>query len=296
VPPNLLDQSCSDSILQLMQRDVNRTILPYFNFNSIEAGRKNILLPNLPPDLVDPKSIQNYDSIVFFTHWQQQMYNLFLDVPYANGIVMRNAIDPIPRHVKPEGKNILYIGNIDRGLDIVLASFKNLTRRKHPDSKLIVCALPDRGEHQSVPEANMLRAELRSNLNVEWYTSVDDDKMVELLKRSHIFVYPNDYPHVSYTPLIKAMSAACMCIHSSYGSLPETSLDITSMYGHIEDRHLHAMKFTNELAQALDIYNHKGMRRSIMQTLNENKEFVDKTYNWKDRSYQWNDLLLNFLT
>jgi hypothetical protein len=33
-----------------------------------------------------------------------------------------------------------------------------------------------------------------------------------------------------------------------------------------------------------------------MQTLNENKEFVDKTYNWKDRSYQWNDLLLNFLT
>ena len=296
MPPNIVTENCSDHIIRLIKRDVNQTILPKFSFNSVVVVRINILIPHLPPDQVDPEEIKRYDLIVFFNYWQQQMYNLFLDVPYSNGIVMRDAIDPIVTHEKPRlSTNILYAGNMDKGLDIVLASFKRLTKRKFPNARLIVCT--DRGNKRKLPShLEGLESELISNTKIDWYRKCDDDFMRGVYYRSHIFAYPTDYPEVSYTPLIRAMSASCFCLHSSYGSLPETSLSNTSMYGYDEDRLQHANKFTSELEGTLNIYNHKGLRASMMRELENRKSSIDDVYNWKKRSYQWNDLLLNLLT
>jgi len=58
----------------------------------------------------------------------------------------------------------------------------------------------------------------------------------------------------------------------------------------------HANKFTSELEGTLNIYNHKGLRASMMRELENRKSSIDDVYNWKKRSYQWNDLLLNLLT
>ena len=298
MPPNFLTENCSDHIIRLIERDVNQTILPKFNFNSVVDGRINVLIPHLPPDEADPDEIKRYDMIVFFSHWQQQMYNLFLDIPYSSGIVMRNAIEPIRVHEKPRlVTNTLYVGEMDRGLDIAIASFKKLNRRKHPDAKLIVCTTKNKYSSLPAKQVKSLVDELNSNTNIEWHKNADNDMDHRgLYHRSHIFVYPTNYPEASYTPLIRAMSAGCMCIHSSYGSLPETALDLTSMYGFDEDRLQHTLKFTGELSNALDIYKHSGLRRAMMQTLNKNKSSVDNVYDWKTRAYKWNDLLLNILT
>jgi len=291
MPPNLLNKNCSGSIIDLIKRDVNPTILPQINFNSVEEEYINILIPHLSPDQVDVSDLEGYDAIVFFSHWQQQMYNLFLEVPYSSGIVMKNAIDPMPLVEKPrKGVGLLYVGDMDKGLDIVLSAFKKLTKRKYTDSKLVVCSKPVPGK-----DADTLIQEMNSNPRVKWYKSVDEELLDGLYNQSHIFLYPTNYPEVSYTPLIKAMSSGCMCIHSSYGSLPETALDLTSMYGYHEDRMQHTINFTRELDNALSIYNHKGLRRSMIQTLNAHKKIVDNVYNWKNRSYQWNELLLNFI-
>ena len=219
------------------------------------------------------------------------MYNLFLEVPYSSGIVMKNAIDPMPLVEKPrKSVGLLYVGDMDKGLDIVLSAFKRLTKRKYTDSKLVVCSKPVAGK-----DADTIIQEMNSNPRVKWYKSVDEELLNGLYNQSHIFLYPTNYPEVSYTPLIKAMSSGCMCIHSSYGSLPETALDLTSMYGYHEDKMQHTINFTRELDNALSIYNHKGLRRSMIQTLNAHKKIVDNVYNWKNRSYQWNELLLNFI-
>lgn len=292
MPPNLLNKSCSGLIVDLIKRDVNPTILPQINFNSVEEEYINILIPQFSPDQVDVSDLEGYDAIVFFSHWQQQMYNLFLEVPYSSGIVMKNAIDPMPLVEKPrKGVGLLYVGDMDKGLDIVLSSFKKLTKRKYTDTKLVVCSSPMAGK-----DADTMMQELNSNPKIKWYKSVDEELLNGLYNQSHMFLYPTNYPEVSYTPLIKAMSSGCMCIHSSYGSLPETALDMTSMYGYHEDKMQHTIKFTRELDNALNIYNHNGLRASMMQTLNARKKIVDDVYNWKNRSYQWNELLLNFLT
>jgi glycosyltransferase involved in cell wall biosynthesis len=291
MPPNLLNKNCSGSIIDLIKRDVNPTILPQINFNSVEEEYINILIPHLSPDQVDVSDLEGYDAIVFFSHWQQQMYNLFLEVPYSSGIVMKNAIDPMPLVEKPrKSVGLLYVGDIDKGLDIVLSAFKRLTKRKYTDSRLVVCSKPVAGK-----DADTIIQEMNSNPRVKWYKSVDEELLNGLYNQSHIFLYPTNYPEVSYTPLIKAMSSGCMCIHSSYGSLPETALDLTSMYGYHEDKMQHTINFTRELDNALSIYNHKGLRRSMIQTLNAHKKIVDNVYNWKNRSYQWNELLLNFI-
>jgi glycosyltransferase involved in cell wall biosynthesis len=291
MPPNLLNKNCSGSIIDLIKRDVNPTILPQINFNSVEEEYINILIPHLSPDQVDVSDLEGYDAIVFFSHWQQQMYNLFLEVPYSSGIVMKNAIDPMPLVEKPrKSVGLLYVGDMDKGLDIVLSAFKRLTKRKYTDSKLVVCSKPVAGK-----DADTIIQEMNSNPRVKWYKSVDEELLNGLYNQSHIFLYPTNYPEVSYTPLIKAMSSGCMCIHSSYGSLPETALDLTSMYGYHEDKMQHTINFTRELDNALSIYNHKGLRRSMIQTLNAHKKIVDNVYNWKNRSYQWNELLLNFI-
>jgi glycosyltransferase involved in cell wall biosynthesis len=291
MPPNLLNKNCSGSIIDLIKRDVNPTILPQINFNSVEEEYINILIPHLSPDQVDVSDLEGYDAIVFFSHWQQQMYNLFLEVPYSSGIVMKNAIDPMPLVEKPrKSVGLLYVGDMDKGLDIVLSAFKKLTKRKYTDSRLVVCSKPVAGK-----DADTIIQEMNSNPRVKWYKSVDEELLDGLYNQSHIFLYPTNYPEVSYTPLIKAMSSGCMCIHSSYGSLPETALDLTSMYGYHEDKMQHTINFTRELDNALSIYNHKGLRRSMIQTLNAHKKIVDNVYNWKNRSYQWNELLLNFI-
>jgi len=303
VPPNILTENCSDHIIRLIKRDVNQSILPYFSFNSVVDERVNIMIPHLPPDQVNPEEIKEYDMIVFFSYWQQQMYNIFLDVPYSSGIVMKNAIDPI-RRLDCKGKhdnsksltNILYVGEIDRGLDIVVASFKKLNKRKHPEARLIVCTTLNSYDNLSLDVKGLIH-ELNTNPNIDWQKGAyNDEDHLDLYHRSHIFVYPTSYPEVSYTPLIRAMSAECICIHSSYGSLPEISLDLSSMYGYQEDRLQHTLKFTNELSNALNIYNHKGLKRAMVQTLNENKKIIDTIYDWKTRLYQWNDLLLGVLT
>jgi glycosyltransferase involved in cell wall biosynthesis len=179
---------------------------------------------------------------------------------------------------------------MDKGLDILLSSFKKLTKRKYTEARLVVCARPIAGK-----DGDTIINELTSNPRIKWYRSADEALLNGLYNQSHIFVYPTNYPEVSYTPLIKAMSSGCMCIHSSYGSLPETALDMTSMYGFHEDRMQHAIQFTGELDNALSIYNHSGLRRSMMQTLANQKKIVDGVYDWKKRSYQWNELLTNFL-
>lgn len=290
MPPNLLNENCSGSIINLIQRDVNPTVLPQINFNSVEEEYINILIPHLSPDQVDASDLEGYDAIVFFSHWQQQMYNLFLDVPYSSGIVMKNAIDPMPLVEKPrKGVGLLYVGDMNKGLDIVLSAFKKLTKRKYTEARLVVCARPIAGR-----DGDTMIKELTSNPRIKWYKSVDEELLNGLYNQSHIFVYPTNYPEVSYTPLIKAMSSGCMCIHSSYGSLPETALDMTAMYGYHEDKMQHSIHFTRELDNALNIYNHSGLRRSMMRTLIDQKKLVDNIYDWKKRSYQWNELLINF--
>lgn len=297
-----------DLTLDLIRRDVKHTLLDEFEFvtspSKVTDGVRTIFMPSVPADHPSLECLEDgrwkeYEAIIFASHWQQQMYNLFLDIPYGAGIVLRNAIDTVPNKLsrnKPKNfTTILYVGEMNRGLDLAHGAFKKLTRKMHENARMIVVTNLTNSEEMT-PSLQALSDEIRDNPKVSVFRDATEKELLSYMQEAHIFVYPTDYPEMSYTPLLKAISAGCMCIHSSTGSFPEMCLGVTSMYGIIEDRPTHGVKFLHELENALNVYANPTKRERLIEHLNTAKHTVDAIYSWKRRKEQWEDLLKNLLT
>ena len=307
-PVNSAIVTSVDLTLSLIRRDVKSTLLSNFEFittpSKASEGVRTIFMPSVPADhpslecLADGRW-KDYEAIVFASHWQQQMFNLFLDIPYGAGIVLRNAIDPLPKkHSRNKPKdctNILYVGELNRGLDLAYGAFKKLTKKMHQNAKLIVVTNLSNADEMD-PALTALSNSIRDTPNVSVFRNTTPEELEGFMKETHVFVYPTDYPEMSYTPLLPAVSEGCMCIHSSAGSFPEMSLGVTSMYGLIEDRSTHAVKFLHELENALNVYANPTKRERLIDHLNTAKHTVDAIYSWQRRKEQWEDLLKNLLT
>ena len=64
-----------------------------------------------------------YERVVFVSHWQQYQFQAYLGLPYDQGIVIQNAIHPIPVHKKPKEDdkiNVCYFSTPHRGLEVLL--------------------------------------------------------------------------------------------------------------------------------------------------------------------------------
>ena len=301
-----------DAIISLIKRDINKTLITNVDFitSEFQKSDKAVLL-YIPHEAADDIGVQHlanggwnrYTSIVFLSHWQQSMYNLFLGVPYSAGIVMPTAIDVIPKYTKPDvATNLLFVGDPRNGLDIVFSAFKQLSPR-NPTVNLYVFSdfsvYGDLKQKCNKP-ISKFEAEVRGHPKVIFHANetgyLGMTRRVPVLGTCHILLFPNIYPAASYTPLLECMSAEMMCIHSSYGALPEVCRGLTSMYGYSEDKSVHLNTFYKELENVLSLYGRLGPRRNIAMKLANDKKFVDTTYTWETRCIQWNDFLLNLLT
>jgi glycosyltransferase involved in cell wall biosynthesis len=298
--------------ITLIKRDVNQTVLSQVEFitSEFQQSTKPVKL-YIPNEAADDPAVQHladggwskYTSIVFLTHWQQSMYNLFLGVPYSAGIVMPTAIDAVAKSPKPStGVNLLFVGDPRNGLDIAFSAFKQLSPR-NPDVLLYVFTdfsvygdLKDKSNKLYAKFA----AEVRSHPKVIFHTNEADylglTGRVPVFDMCHIMLFPNIHPAAPHTPLLECMSAEMLCIHSSYGSFPEISRGLTSMYGYSEDKEIHLDTFHQELSNAIALYGKVGPRRNIAMRLAHDKAFIDDSYSCKSRSIQWTDFLLNLLT
>lgn len=300
-----------ESALSLIRRDVNHTLLAQVDFitHKEQLSEKAISL-YMPFECADdPKvahladSWNQYDVIVFQSHWQQSMYNLFLGIPYSAGIVMPSAITPVNSHTKHEADiNLLFVGDPRNGLDIVFSAFKKLSPR-NPKVMLYVFSdfsvLGNLKDKTSKPLAKFCD-DVRSHPNVIFNSDESSysgmTKRVSVFEKCHILVSPSKLADAPCVPLLECVSAEMLCIHSSYGALPEVSLGLTSMYGYSENEETHANKLYLELINVIALYDSPGPRKIIQLKLAKDKTVVDEMYAWKKRCLQWNELLLNLLT
>jgi hypothetical protein len=238
-----------------------------------------------------------YTCFVFQTNWQQSMYNLFLGIPYSAGIVLRNAITPVKACRKSDTDiNLLYVGDPRNGLDIVFSVFKKLSPI-HPNLTLYVFSnFGVLGNIKQNKPLSIFHNEIRKHPKVVLRSSELDYLQYSIFEKCHILLAPNLFPHASAVPLLECMSAEMLCLHSSYGCLPEVSLGLTSMYGYTEDNTDHANKLYIELSNVIGMYNKSGPRQAILNKLAKDKVLVDNMYDWEKRLIQWNDFLLNLLT
>lgn len=296
---------------ELMMQRIHNTLDPeLLNKFQIIPSRVRELDPNKKTilyvhDLAGDPEVQHlkdggwkkFDKIVFVSHWQQQMYNLVLGVPYSAGVVLRNAIEPLPYHGKPNDGTIrlIYTSTPHRGLNILYSVF-NVLAQKYDNIELdVYSSFKLYGwEERDAPYKELFDL-LKKHPNVHYHGSVSNDEIRKALIKADIFAYPSIWQETSCLCLIEAMSAGLICVHSSLAALPETSMSLTSMYGFTEDMHTHANTFASRLAGIIELMQDSSKRDIVDANLHTTKQIVDPTYSWNNRATEWSNMLTSLL-
>jgi len=259
------------------------------------SKRKILVLHDLPGD-PEVQHLKNdgwkrFDKLVFVSHWQQQMYNAYLGVPFEAGIVLQNAINPIEKHKKPQDKvRLMYFSTPHRGLELLYPTYDNLYKEFGDKIELNVYSSFDLyGWHVRDKPYELLFEKLRAHPGINYSKSVSNDVIREELKRSHILAYPSIWQETSCLVMIEALCAGLVCVHSSLAALPETAMGSTYMYGYTENVEHHMTRFEANLRDAItDVLNGDEMSEDRV-------DFLNDTYSWENRQWQWKELLTSLL-
>ena len=239
---------------------------------------------------------EKFDAIVCVSHWQRQQLQNFLGVPASKLTVLQNAIDPIEVDSKPDPKdgiNIIYHTTPHRGLELLV-----------PVMDWVEEMLPDINWHLDVyssfeiygwkardKEYEGLFEKIKNHPKMTYHGYKPNEEVKEALKKAHIFALPSIWPETSCIALIEAMSAGCICVHSSLAALPETSSNWTLQYDFSEDMNEHASRHALTLADALRLVDEDNMK----DRLSMQKAYTDGFYDWQSRAKQWEVFLTSLL-
>lgn len=293
-------QGGTEMMLAELRQRVKPELLDQFNIicsrvRQTNATKKNILwLHDLWNDpeashLRDARALGRFAKLVFVSHYQQYSYYVGLGVPYSAGVVMQNAIVPIPEHVKPEiidqNVRLIYHTTPHRGLELLVPAFIELTR-EFPNIHLDVFSSfnaygwPDRDK----PYEELFNI-CREHPQITYHGFQPNSVVREALQKAHIFAYPSIWVETSCIAAMEAMSAGCEIICPTLGALPETTANFARLYPWHENPNVHINLFTNLLANSIERYKVNSMKHEIQ------RQYASFFYNWKGRAEQWEGLL-----
>ena len=256
-------------------------------------------LHDLPGDpesakLKDPEYRKQFKKIVFVSHWQQQMYNTVLGVPFSEGIVIKNAIDPIAEDtiVKPTDKiKLIYHPTPHRGLEILVPVVEEMVKH-HPEIHLdVYSSFKLYGWQERDKPYDYLFDRIKSSPHMTYHGSVSQDKLREAVAQAHIFAYPSIWQETSCLCAIEAMSSRALTVTSSLAALPETCSNYALMYNYTEDVNAHANMFFKVLNHAINVIK-SGAASNYLKA---QKEYFDRNYSWEMRKEEWTFLLNSLL-
>ena len=288
----------ADRINSLPPELLSKFQIIHSRVRELDPNKKKILVLH---DLAGDPEVQHlknggwkkFDKLVFVSHWQQQMYNAYLGVPFSAGTVLKNAIEPFGFSApeKPDDKiRLMYFSTPHRGLELLYPAFDYLYKKHGDKIELNVFSSFDLyGWDVRDKPYEQLFEKLKAHPGINYSKSVPNAVIREELKRSHILAYPSIWQETSCLVLIEAMCAGLVCVHSSLAALPETALGCTYMYDYTEDAQSHLQRFTEVLDGAIqDLSDGDDMR-------DERIEFLNETYSWHCRKYEWENLLTSLM-
>ena len=265
---------------------------------NLEPDKQRILwihdLANDPEvqHLKDKEKWNNFERVVFVSHWQQHQFKMVLGFPYEKGVVIQNAIYPIPEHEKPnDGKiNVCYFSTPHRGLELLLNAweFMRTELKEGLNAELNIYSsfkIYDRGHLDEQFRHIYKRAQEMDGVN--YYGTVSNDSIREMLPNQHIMAYPSIYEETSCLTLIEACSAGCLCVVPNLGALPETGANFPWMYGYEENPEKHAQVHGHILGRAIAHF----WDDDVQNLLKIQRSYFDMFYNWRLRGGQWQQFL-----
>ena len=265
---------------------------------SLEPDKQRILwihdLANDPEvqHLKDKEKWDHFERVVFVSHWQQHQFKMLLGFPYEKGVVIQNAIYPIPEHEKPnDGKiNVCYFSTPHRGLELLLNAWEfmrdELSEGRNAELNIYSSfKLYDRGHLDEQFRHIYKRAQEMDGVN--YYGTVSNDSIREMFPNQHIMAYPSIYEETSCLTLIEAMSAGCLGVVPNLGALPETGANFPWMYGFEEDPSKHQPVMGHIFRRAINHF----WDDDVQNLLKIQRSYFDMFYNWRLRGGQWQQFL-----
>ena len=280
--------------------------LPDENFKDI-----NLILNNTNPDLIEKNKInilwmqhfvnqkeaQNIgskdyvnklDYIVFNSNWNFEKFQYQFKIPEEKSLVIKNAIEKIDYQEKPKEKiNLIYHTTPWRGLIHLLKVFKNLDLE---NVELNVCSstIIYGKEFDKIlgKKFEKIFDECKSTKNVNYLGFVENTKIIDLLKKMHIYAFPSVWPETSCISAIEAMAAGCQIVASNLGALYETCAPFGTLISFDSNFNNFEKKFEKILLDSIKkFWSDENQKKLKLQ-----RETINLIYSWDARSVEWKNL------
>lgn len=242
-------------------------------------------MPADVPFIVEPSTRALFERIIFVSAWQQTIFNVNAGVPFSEGFVLRNAIDPIVpiERNSQDPIRLIYHPTPHRGLEILVNVFMELCY-EHDDIMLDVYSNFDL---YARPESNRpfepLYEICREHPQINYFGSRSNDEVRRAVARADIFAYPSIWRETSCLTAMEAMSGRCLVVAPYYGALTETLANYGLSYCWTENQFEHAERFKTRLSDAINAIR----TGSAEQHMDNQKAYADKFYNRSDRLIEW---------
>ena len=266
-------------------------ILNNANHDLIEKDKINVLWMH---HFVNQKEAENLGSkdfvdkldwIVFNSNWNFEKYVYQFKVPESKSVVIKNAIEKIDFQEKPKDKiNLIYHTTPWRGLAHLLKVFKNLNLK---NVELNICSSTKiygkKFDDNLGKTYENIFNECKNTKNVNYFGFIDNKKVIELLKKMHIFAHPSIWPETSCIAAIEAMAAGCEIVTTNLGALNETCSSFGTFVNFDKNFDNLEKEYSKVLSNSIKNY-WSGENQNKLKL---QRETINATYSWDVRSIEW---------
>lgn len=185
---------------------------------------------------------QKFAHFVFVTAWQRDQYVIRYGIPYSICSVIHNAVEVKYEPVEKDMETIRFVYHTTphRGLELLVPIFESLVKEFDNIHLDVFSGFDIYGWEQRNEAYKPLFERIEQHPNMTFHGVKPNEEVIEALKKSHIFLYPNIWKETSCIALLEAIKSQMICIHPNYGALPETAANATIMYDWNEDMNGHA--------------------------------------------------------
>ena len=266
-------------------------ILNNANHDLIEKDKINVLWMH---HFVNQKEAENLGSkdfvdkldwIVFNSNWNFEKYVYQFKVPESKSVVIKNAIEKIDFQEKPKDKiNLIYHTTPWRGLIHLLKIFKSLNLK---NVELNICSSTKiygkKFDDNLGKTYENIFNECKNTKNVNYFGFIDNKKVIELLKKMHIFTHPSIWPETSCIAAIESMAAGCEVVTTNLGALFETCSPFGTLVGFDRNFDNLEKRYSKVLLNSIKNYwSDENQNKLKLQ-----RETINATYSWDVRSFEW---------
>ena len=133
---------------------------------------------------------------------------------------------------------------------------------------------------------NLFR-ECKNTKNVNYLGFLENEKVIELLKKMHIYSYPSIWVETSCISAIESMAAGCEVVSTNLGALYETCSPFGTFVEFDRNFKNLEKKYSETLLDSIKNYwSEENQKKLKLQ-----HETINSIYSWDKRSLEWKKFL-----